>query len=484
MTLFCYGILLHVLNLCSPRKTTQKFLCGTMFLSINPNYDIRDDDGTVGHLKNCSNEISPSITDVIDSADVEAIRTCFEKQIIPKLYPNEVSTAIAALAHIVANADNIEKNVRIGTLSEMTKADYANITEVEPAAFLTDLLIFSVKAIDNKQGETFYRTIEKRDRFNRLPFDASKIKLKKPEKDHDPVLTATLRKKNFDRAFEPISQNSIGLQNDNEIRIYRLRSEDYDFSDARIRRFITDNIGRYVFSRAQIERFRESDDDDEQETLGLEAAQYWREHIGGNEFGEFMIYAFLEAVLDAPKLFSRLELTTDLGVSDGIHLKRRSGSLEYQLVYGASDIQGDLKKAVDAAVKRVKEIKEAKPSPYQIVNSASYYQSVPDEQMAEAIRRIIFPSKKNEQPPPTAFGIFLGYTLKMTDDDYLLPLPQFKKKMAQQLEREIVECASYIKSELTKLRLHQHSYYVYVLPLNNADDDKHSIIRKLIGGNA
>ena len=56
--------------------------------------------------------------------------------------------------------------------------------------------------------------------------------------------------------------------------------------------------------------------------------------------------------------------------------------------------------------------------------------------------------------------------------------------MAQQLEREIVECASYIESELTKLRLHQHSYYVYVLPLNNADDDKHSIIRKLIGGNA
>lgn len=124
MTLFCYGILLHVLNLCSPRKTTQKFLCGTMFLSINPSYDIRDDDGTVGHLKNCSNEISPSITDVIDSADVETIRTCFEKQIIPKLYPNEVSTVIAALAHIVANAGNIEENVRIGTISKLTKARF------------------------------------------------------------------------------------------------------------------------------------------------------------------------------------------------------------------------------------------------------------------------------------------------------------------------------------------------------------------------
>ena len=482
MTLFCYGILLHVLNLCSPRKTTQKFLCGTMFLSVNPSYDIRDDDGTVGHLKSCSAEVSPNVTDFIDSADVNRIRTCFETQIIPKLRPDEISTAVAALAYIVANAENIESDIRIGTISTLTKADYANITNVEPAEFLTDLFIFSVKAIPNKKGETFYRAIEKRAQFNQLPFEASRIVLKQPEKDTALVLPLTIRKKNFDKAFELVSETTLGLANENEIRIFRLKSEDYDFSDARLKKFITDNIGRYVYSRAQIERFNQ--DEDDRENIGIEAAQYWREHLSGNEFGEFMVYSFLEIILDAPKLFSRLEMTTDLGVADGIHLKRNKGGFEYQLVYGASDVQGDLKGAVNAAIRRVKEIKDKKPSPYQIVNNANFHQSVPDTQAASAIRKIVFPSKKDIEPPATAFGIFLGYTLKMDDNDYKLPLKEYKERMARRLEEKIIACVPYIKKELTGLRLHTHSFYVYVLPLNNADDDKCSIIRKVIGGDA
>ena len=50
----CFGGFLKILSLCSPRSTTNKFLCGTMFLAVNPLYDIREDDGTVGHLINCS----------------------------------------------------------------------------------------------------------------------------------------------------------------------------------------------------------------------------------------------------------------------------------------------------------------------------------------------------------------------------------------------------------------------------------------------
>lgn len=47
---YCFGAFLKVLSLCSPRSTTNKYLCGTMFLAVNESYDIRTDDGTVGHL--------------------------------------------------------------------------------------------------------------------------------------------------------------------------------------------------------------------------------------------------------------------------------------------------------------------------------------------------------------------------------------------------------------------------------------------------
>lgn len=102
--------------------------------------------------------------------------------------------------------------------------------------------------------------------------------------------------------------------------------------------------------------------------------------------------------------------------------------------------------------------------------------------MAKGIRRILLPRKKDDDPPATAFGLFLGYTLKMNEADYTLPVKQFKRKMAERMEQDIAGHADYIKTQLEKMGLQHHSYYVYVLPLNDANEDKHKIIGRLIGG--
>lgn len=96
MIRFCFGVLLQILQLCSPRKTTQKFLCGTMFLAVNLYYDIREEDTIVGHLKDCTREISPDVTKEIDNVNPAAICACFENEIIPRLSPDEVKLAIGS----------------------------------------------------------------------------------------------------------------------------------------------------------------------------------------------------------------------------------------------------------------------------------------------------------------------------------------------------------------------------------------------------
>lgn len=54
--------------------------------------------------------------------------------------------------------------------------------------------------------------------------------------------------------------------------------------------------------------------------------------------------------------------------------------------------------------------------------------------------------------------------------------------MAECMEHDIAGHAAYIKAQLEKMGLQHHSYYVYVLPLNDANVDKHQIISRLIGG--
>ena len=478
MIRFCFGVLLQILQLCSPRKTTQKFLCGTMFLSVNQYYDIREEDTIVGHLKDCTREISSDVTNEIDNVDPTAICACFENEIIPRLSPDEVKLAIGSLAYIVAHAENIDEGVPIGTLKKTVKSDYLSIGKIEPAVFFTDLFIFSVKAIENSAGKLYIGSVTK-DYLRCLPISISAIELVEAKKDYSPILSSTIRSRNFDKAFEEVTSSKLGLANPNDLRFFRLRSEDYEFDDVRLRRFLTDNIGRYLYSRAQIEKFYKEENE---ENISLEAAQYIRDHLSGNEFGAIMVYSFLEEILDAPKLLSRIELGTGMGVSDGIHLKRLEGQLQYQLVYGASDIQGDLRGAIDAALVRVADIKKNKPSPFQIIDNTSFETTVEGTEMANGIRRILLPRKKDDDPPATAFGIFLGYTLKMNEADYSLPVRQFKKKMAERMEQDITGYAAYIKTQLEKLGLHHHSYYVYVLPLNDANEDKHKIIGRLIGG--
>lgn len=77
----------------------------------------------------------------------------------------------------------------------------------------------------------------------------------------------------------------------------------------------------------------------------------------GSELGELLLYSFLEEKLKAPKLMSRVELSTDAkqyaSSCDGIHLLTSgvSGMPYHQVVFGASSIVGDLTYAIDAALR-------------------------------------------------------------------------------------------------------------------------------------
>ena len=84
----------------------------------------------------------------------------------------------------------------------------------------------------------------------------------------------------------------------------------------------------------------------------------------GNELGEIMIYAFLEEKLKAYKLLSKIELSTDaaqyLSEADGIHFlcADGTGAAYNQMVFGASNIVGEIKDAIDQAFEIIKKVSD------------------------------------------------------------------------------------------------------------------------------
>lgn len=142
------------------------------------------------------------------------------------------------------------------------------------------------------------------------------------------------------------------------------------------------NLSRYVFSQAMLEQFRKDDDLD---AAIDQAIQTMRENGAvdekgmGNELGEMMIYAFLEGKLRAPKLMSCVELSTDLSqyksVCESIHLlsdNDEAGVPFNQMVFGTSNIVGEIRDAVDNAFDAILRIEKHSSREIQMVEKTVF----------------------------------------------------------------------------------------------------------------
>ena len=84
-------------------------------------------------------------------------------------------------------------------------------------------------------------------------------------------------------------------------------------------------------------------------------------------------------------------------------------------MFGASNIYGDLKIAIDSVFTKVQKIEQNYDEEFIIVDNTKNQNILPDG-MNRYMKEIMFPSKSlpNSNPPDMAFGCFLGYTVKVT----------------------------------------------------------------------
>ena len=306
----------------------------------------------------------------------------------------------------------------------------------------------------------------------------------------DIMLQNTSNDKGFNSVFSEVQgHEGLKIPNSNCFRLFHLEIKNSKFSYLGLHPFLQKNIGRYVFSRATIENYYL---EGEAEAIGLRAIELLRtasdpnDNGAGGELGEILLYLFLEQKLNAPKLLSKIELKTSgnqyVFGSDAVHLLKIDGKTipSFQLVLGESKIKGDLKSAVDAAFKSIGAAEKNQENEIRLIEKNILAESF-DAETTEFIKSLIVPSKRDLSiNVDNAFGIFLGYSLKMensqnSNDD-------FRVQATKQMEQDLLDIAPYIEKKITKSGLSGYSFYIYLLPFNDASDDRAAIIQKLKGG--
>ena len=302
-------------------------------------------------------------------------------------------------------------------------------------------------------------------------------------------LAKTVNDKDFNQVFKEVFYSEdLGVHANSELRLFRLKEvTDFHFSQDALCSFLGKNIGQYVFSRSKLEQFHIDGDD---YSVGLKALDIMRkngaadERRTGNEMGEILLYAFLETVLGAPKIYSKVELTSAVksgtSASDGMHIKVLSSdatSVTFEMVFGVSSVVGCFDDAIKDAFDHIQQVNSRTSEEIQIVNSTNF--DLPEnDPVVRELKPIIKPEPNKQVNRDSAFGVFVGYTLGLDKSKYTAQ--EYRDQIEKKMDADILFYAPQIRDRIQKLGLQNRSFYFYVLPLDDAEKDKKAIMKKIM----
>ena len=486
MKKLCLGTFLTIICQARIPSVTQRAFIGALLRCVKADVSyLETDDGRQGHLKNGRDNIPGYYADAVREASPEDIYNYFEKELRPMLTSNLEKQVVLAFRSVIAEDTDIDNSVKLGPVDGYKKSDILTKNTFSYMGLLTNLYIYCVTQTDSKPYLANIKEIGKDFLASFAPL-VDTIQIDEKIVTISTELDETAKKRKFDEVFTEVKHpNTLSLVNPSQVRIYHLNVGDYAFDYTRLARFIKDNIGRYVFSRAKRNEYAVNDDI---ESLALDAATSLKKRgadLHDAHFAEIMLYSFLECALGAPKIMSKIELQNIGGEyrskSSGIHLLTMPGTTTpiHQLVFGSTDVLEDLKGAIDSAFAQIVDIKASTADEHTLIEANILNTSFSPEVTA-FLKETIIPQPGKPKRPDAAFGVFLGYNVNVPDADSLSS-EDYIPAMIKKMQADITACISYIQSKIDASKLSRHSFYNYVLPLDDVSSDRTAIMNKALG---
>lgn len=299
-------------------------------------------------------------------------------------------------------------------------------------------------------------------------------------------LTLSSKQQSFDVTFTEVSHNhTLNLINDEQLRLFHLAVKDNRFSHTDLVKLLRRNIGRYVFSRAELAEYDTRGDSD---LVALDAVARIESQGDKQGLGELLLYILLEQVLDAPKVLSKIELNHQPGAirskCDAIHLLLPDGTRPVSsIVFGTSSIIGDVQDAIDAAFTKITQIETGADDECQLAEAQVFTANL-EPGAAKTIADLLIPTPGGSTSYDTAYGVFLAYDLGLDPLNYTNI--QYREALDKKMEMDLAHHATYIADKISTLKLSTHSFYIYLLPFDDILKDADAIMNTVLnrGGGA
>lgn len=302
-----------------------------------------------------------------------------------------------------------------------------------------------------------------------------KIPTKSEDED---IFTKTVSDEAFATVFRQVNASEIdAVKNRNAIHAFVLKPELLPFSYTNLKNLVTSNIANYAVARGVSKTA----------VVGIQAASLLRKYaksgIPSNLLGELLAYIFLEHEDNALKLYTRAEIlkierTID---SEGIYLKRDQGKT--QLILGASQLNNNLENAINNVVKKIATFDNNQSNEMVLATDivdSSILQTQFGENRSKAIIKLMAPAETDFEDI-ASYGLFIGYKFKTKLDLDDCTQEEAKERCRQAINDDLEQAICQLNMAIQQHHWQKSSFYVYLLPFTNAEQDSHAIMKDLIG---
>ena len=289
---------------------------------------------------------------------------------------------------------------------------------------------------------------------------------------------------NFLNLFTKVLENEP-LVNGNKLNLFVLKISNNAFNYNDLSEELENALINYALSRNTLD---ELVGQKKYGTLSSMAKEKLRNaHSNEGEIGELLLYCLLESHLHAPKLLTKLELKTAsndyVKGADGVHLLQTNDN-SFQIVFGESKLYANLQKGIKAAFDSIRGMMHngLKKMRYEIhLANSNILKECVSEEMSEILKKILIPTENNENLNiDNSFGIFLGFDLELSEEEYKCNNQQFRDNVIIKTREVVLSQINTINSYLSNSDFWGYSFYLYAMPFSKLEVARKEMINKLI----
>lgn len=154
MKKLCFGSFATVLVKCKAgRRVTQKHLCGTIFKSVAPLYDVTTDDRITSDAVRGAANLAIDVTDGAKNANPNDVVLFFQENVVSQLDPNKKKLVILSIRDIIVCDDSIKNDTVVEAVNNFTKKEIQEMNAFVFEDFLVGIFLYSVLNVDNEKNE-------------------------------------------------------------------------------------------------------------------------------------------------------------------------------------------------------------------------------------------------------------------------------------------------------------------------------------------